>query len=31
MDLQRASKFVATKNANYDGIESAARSAGLVK
>ena len=31
MDLQRASKFVPTKNSNYDGIESAARSAGLVK
>jgi phosphonate transport system substrate-binding protein len=31
MDLQRASKFVPTQNSNYDGIESAARSAGLVK
>ncbi len=31
MDLQRASKFVPTRNSNYDGIESAARSAGLVK
>ena len=31
MDLQRASRFVPTKNANYDGIEQAARSAGLVK
>jgi phosphonate transport system substrate-binding protein len=31
MDLQRASKFVATQNSNYDGIESAARSAGLIK
>jgi len=31
MDLQRASKFVATQNSNYDGIEAAARSAGLVK
>jgi len=31
MDLQRASKFIATQNSNYDGIESAARSAGLVK
>jgi phosphonate transport system substrate-binding protein len=31
MDLQRASKFIATQNSNYDGIESAARSAGLIK
>lgn len=31
MDLQRASRFVATKSANYDGIEEAARSAGLLK
>ena len=31
MDLQRASKFVATKASNYDGIESAAQSAGLLK
>ena len=31
MALQRASKFVATKASNYDGIESAARSAGLIK
>jgi phosphonate transport system substrate-binding protein len=31
MDLQRASKFIATQNSNYDGIEAAARSAGLVK
>lgn len=31
LDLQRASKFVATKPANYDGIEAAARSAGLLK
>ena len=31
MDLQRASKFVATQTANYDGIEAAARSAGLLK
>ena len=31
MDLQRASKFVPTRNANYDSIEAAARSAGLVK
>ena len=26
MDLQRASKFIATQNSNYDGIEAAARS-----
>lgn len=31
MDLQRASKFVATRPANYDGIEAAARNAGLIK
>jgi phosphonate transport system substrate-binding protein len=31
MDLQRASRFIATQNSNYDGIEAAARSAGLVK
>jgi phosphonate transport system substrate-binding protein len=31
MDLQRASRFIPTSNANYDGIEAAARSAGLVK
>ena len=31
MALQRASKFVPTKASNYDGIESAARSAGLIK
>jgi phosphonate transport system substrate-binding protein len=31
MDLQRASKFIPTKNSNYDGIEAAARSAGLIK
>ena len=31
MDLQRASKFIATQSSNYDGIESAARSAGLIK
>jgi phosphonate transport system substrate-binding protein len=31
MDLQRASKFVATKASNYDGIEAAARNAGLIK
>ena len=31
MDLQRASKFVATKASNYDGIEAAAKAAGLIK
>ncbi len=31
MGLQRASKFIATKASNYDGIENAARSAGLIK
>ncbi len=31
MDLQRASKFVPTASANYDGIEAAAKSAGLIK
>ncbi len=31
MDLQRASKFVPTKTENYEGIEKAARSAGLIK
>jgi len=31
MDLQRASKFIATKSSNYDGIEQAGRSAGLIK
>jgi phosphonate transport system substrate-binding protein len=31
MDLQRASKFIPTSNSNYDGIEAAARSAGLIK
>ena len=31
MDLQRASKFVATDSKNYDGIEAAAKSAGLLK
>ena len=29
--LQRASKFVPTKASNYDGIEQAAKSAGLIK
>ncbi|MGH8622806.1 MAG: putative selenate ABC transporter substrate-binding protein, partial [Burkholderiales bacterium] len=31
LDLQRASKFIATKPENYKGIETAARSAGLLK
>lgn len=31
MALQRASRFVPTQTSNYDGIESAARSAGLLK
>ena len=31
LDLQRASKFVPTTIGNYDGIENAARSAGLIK
>jgi phosphonate transport system substrate-binding protein len=31
LDVQRASKFVATKADNYKGIEAAARSAGLLK
>ena len=31
MALQRASKFIPTKVSNYDGIESAARAAGLIK
>ena len=31
MDLQRASKFIATKTSNYDGIEQAGKSAGLIK
>lgn len=31
MDLQRASKFIATKSSNYDGIETAGKSAGLIK
>jgi len=29
--LQRASKFIATKSSNYDGIEAAGKSAGLIK
>jgi phosphonate transport system substrate-binding protein len=31
MDLQRASKFIPTQSSNYDGIEAAAKSAGLIK
>lgn len=31
MALQRASKFIPTKASNYDGIESAAKAAGLIK
>ncbi len=31
MALQRASKFVPTKSSNYDGIEAAAKAAGLIK
>jgi phosphonate transport system substrate-binding protein len=31
LDLQRATRFVATKAENYKGIESAARAAGLLK
>jgi phosphonate transport system substrate-binding protein len=31
LDLQRASKFIPTKASNYDGIERAAKSAGLIK
>ena len=31
MGLQRASKFIATKAANYDGIEAAGKAAGLIK
>jgi phosphonate transport system substrate-binding protein len=31
MDLQRASKFIPTQSSNYDGIEAAGRSAGLIK
>ena len=30
MDLQRASKYIATKPSNYDDIEKAAKSAGLI-
>jgi phosphonate transport system substrate-binding protein len=31
MALQRASRFIPTKASNYDSIESAAKSAGLIK
>lgn len=31
MELQRASRFIPTRSANYDGIEAAARAAGLIK
>lgn len=31
LDLQRASKFIPTKSSNYDSIEQAAKSAGLIK
>jgi len=31
LDLQRATRFIATKAENYKGIEAAARSAGLIK
>ena len=31
LDLQRASRFVPTSKENYDGIEAAARSAGLIQ
>lgn len=31
LDLQRASRFIATKPENYKGIEAAARSAGLIR
>ena len=31
LELQRATRFVTTKASNYDGIEAAARSAGLLK
>jgi phosphonate transport system substrate-binding protein len=29
--LQRASRFIATKSSNYDGIEAAGKAAGLIK
>jgi phosphonate transport system substrate-binding protein len=31
LDLQRATKFIPTKGSNYDGIEAAGKSAGLIK
>jgi phosphonate transport system substrate-binding protein len=31
LDLQKASKFIPTKAANYTGIEAAAKNAGLLK
>jgi phosphonate transport system substrate-binding protein len=31
MDLQRASRFIPTQASNYDGVEAAAKSAGLIK
>jgi phosphonate transport system substrate-binding protein len=31
MDLQRASRYIPTKAANYDGIEAAGKAAGLIK
>lgn len=31
LDLQRASRFIPTRSENYDGIEAAGRSAGLIK
>jgi phosphonate transport system substrate-binding protein len=31
LDLQRASRFIPTRSENYDSIETAARSAGLIK
>ena len=31
MELQRASRFIPTRPSNYDGIEAAGRSAGLIK
>jgi phosphonate transport system substrate-binding protein len=31
MDLQRATRFIPTRASNYDGIEAAAKSAGLIK
>jgi len=31
LSLQRASRFIATKSSNYDGIEAAGKAAGLIK